>query len=178
MTDDTCNATNRNGDPCALAAGWGTDHVGEGRCKLHGGVHADHAGENNPNYSHGLFDESGVDDDDLDTIDELAGIDNLDKHDMLIDFEMMRFLRATGLVDDPAWTPDYNADGIEIGESVDMNDGPLAKRAGLISSLLDDRSKAEHRLAKIDEGEKHRVEQSVDDDTQNDVLDAIDALQD
>jgi len=32
-----CGAKTRAGTPCTLRAGWGTDHVGEGRCKLHGG---------------------------------------------------------------------------------------------------------------------------------------------
>lgn len=33
----TCGARNRQGQPCAKPAGWGTDHNGEGRCRLHGG---------------------------------------------------------------------------------------------------------------------------------------------
>lgn len=33
-----CGAKNRQGEPCQQPAGWGTDHPGEGRCKLHGGV--------------------------------------------------------------------------------------------------------------------------------------------
>lgn len=33
-----CNATARDGGYCALVAGHGTDHVGEGRCKFHGGA--------------------------------------------------------------------------------------------------------------------------------------------
>ena len=33
-----CGATTRAGTPCRRPAGWGTDHVGEGRCKLHGGL--------------------------------------------------------------------------------------------------------------------------------------------
>jgi hypothetical protein len=37
MTEDICGADNRAGEPCKRPAGWGTDHVGEGRCKLHGG---------------------------------------------------------------------------------------------------------------------------------------------
>jgi len=37
MTDETCDAQNRDGEPCGLPAGWGTDHPGEGRCKHHGG---------------------------------------------------------------------------------------------------------------------------------------------
>jgi hypothetical protein len=35
---ETCGAENRNGEPCSLSAGWGTDHNGEGRCKFHGGA--------------------------------------------------------------------------------------------------------------------------------------------
>lgn len=32
-----CGAQKRNGGSCTLAAGWGTNHPGNGRCKLHGG---------------------------------------------------------------------------------------------------------------------------------------------
>lgn len=35
---DKCGAKNRAGSPCARPAGWGTDHAGSGRCKLHGGA--------------------------------------------------------------------------------------------------------------------------------------------
>jgi uncharacterized protein YjcR len=34
---DFCGARTRKGQPCKRPAGWGTDHPGEGRCKLHGG---------------------------------------------------------------------------------------------------------------------------------------------
>lgn len=34
---DTCPATNRNGEPCGLVAGWGTD-TDSGPCKFHGGA--------------------------------------------------------------------------------------------------------------------------------------------
>lgn len=34
----TCGATTRAGTPCQRAAGHGTDHVGQGRCRLHGGA--------------------------------------------------------------------------------------------------------------------------------------------
>jgi len=56
MTDpDTCGRTKRDGsgDPCARPAGWGTDHPGEGACKLHGGNAG--APEGNQNRTtHGL----------------------------------------------------------------------------------------------------------------------------
>lgn len=32
-----CGAKTRSGSPCGRPAGWGTDHPGSGRCKLHGG---------------------------------------------------------------------------------------------------------------------------------------------
>ena len=37
-TTRTCGAKTRAGTPCQRPAGWGTDHAGEGRCKLHGGA--------------------------------------------------------------------------------------------------------------------------------------------
>lgn len=35
---DRCLARTRRGTPCQKEAGWGTQHVGVGRCKLHGGA--------------------------------------------------------------------------------------------------------------------------------------------
>lgn len=34
----TCGALTRSGTWCSKQAGWGTDHVGQGKCKLHGGA--------------------------------------------------------------------------------------------------------------------------------------------
>jgi hypothetical protein len=53
MTTQKCAATTRSGDPCQLPAGWGTDHVERGRCKLHGG--ATPSGESHGAYEHGGF---------------------------------------------------------------------------------------------------------------------------
>lgn len=44
---DTCGRTNRKGEPCKRPAGWGTDHAGEGACKLHGGCAGAPEGNNN-----------------------------------------------------------------------------------------------------------------------------------
>lgn len=35
---EKCGAKTRQGKPCGKVAGWGTSHVGVGRCKLHGGA--------------------------------------------------------------------------------------------------------------------------------------------
>ena len=49
----TCEAkTKGTGMPCRRPAGWGTDHPGMGRCKLHGG--ASLRGAANPAFKHGL----------------------------------------------------------------------------------------------------------------------------
>lgn len=48
-----CGAKNRSGEPCQRPAGWGTDHVGEGRCKLHGGLTP--RGADSPHYKHGAY---------------------------------------------------------------------------------------------------------------------------
>lgn len=39
---DRCAAKTRGGGSCKQAAGWGTDHPGAGRCKLHGGSTRNH----------------------------------------------------------------------------------------------------------------------------------------
>lgn len=42
MTVETCGAEKRAGGKCTQVAGWGTDHLGVGRCKLHGGSTPNH----------------------------------------------------------------------------------------------------------------------------------------
>lgn len=55
MTDSICGATKRDGseEVCGQPAGWGTDHVGRGRCKLHGGKGGAPSGNQNAS-KHGL----------------------------------------------------------------------------------------------------------------------------
>ena len=48
-----CGAKTCAGTPCRRPAGWGTDHVGEGRCKLHGGRSL--RGFLHPRYKHGRY---------------------------------------------------------------------------------------------------------------------------
>jgi len=80
MTDnDTCGATNRDGEPCELPAGWGTDHAGEGRCKHHGGASSGAPkGEAHGNYEHGAFSEKIDAGEILDAFERAADPNNLD----------------------------------------------------------------------------------------------------
>ncbi len=53
-----CGAKTHSGTKCQKPAGWGTDHVGSGRCKLHGGVvgkkHGPPKGSQNA-LKHGIY---------------------------------------------------------------------------------------------------------------------------
>lgn len=54
MTDGKyCGAKTRSGGKCKRPAGWGTEHPGDGRCKLHGG--ASPRGVASPNFKTGLY---------------------------------------------------------------------------------------------------------------------------
>lgn len=88
---DTCDADNRKGEPCGLPAGWGTDHTGEGRCKLHGG--ASLRGEDNPAFEHGLFSDY-LDEEDREAIDALEEQGDAEKLDELINWRLARLRRA------------------------------------------------------------------------------------
>lgn len=48
-----CGGKTNSGGKCKRPAGWGTDHAGEGKCKLHGG--ASLRGADHPNFKHGLY---------------------------------------------------------------------------------------------------------------------------
>ena len=50
-----CGAKTRAGTPCRRPAGWGTDHAGEGRCKLHGGKSTGAPKGNQNSKKHGFF---------------------------------------------------------------------------------------------------------------------------
>lgn len=48
-----CGGKTRKGTKCKRPAGWGTDHVGSGKCKLHGG--ASLKGIESPRYDSGRY---------------------------------------------------------------------------------------------------------------------------
>ena len=54
--DEFCNARKKSGGYCSKVAGYGTDHLGYGRCKFHGGSSL--SGPNHPNWVHGKYAES------------------------------------------------------------------------------------------------------------------------
>lgn len=50
---NVCGAKTKSGGICKKKSGWGTDHVGTGKCRLHGGNSK--AGVESPQYKHGRY---------------------------------------------------------------------------------------------------------------------------
>lgn len=96
---DTCGASKRDGsgDTCSLPAGWGTDHVGEGKCKLHGG--SSPRGKEAAGFKHGLFSDY-LDEEDRTAIDALDEYGDADKLDELINWRLARLRRAVQALND------------------------------------------------------------------------------
>lgn len=187
--DSYCNArrTEKRGSEsvfvgyCSRTSGWGTD-TDHGRCKTHGGNGGAPSGEDNGAYKHGLYSED-LNEDDIERLEALDDVEDLDKLEHLVDFEMVRFLRAEGLLEAPSLDPQYICricgwelpspeigicpnceepieDSIESYRELHLNDGPLAQRAKTIAHLVDTKSKVKHRRDKIEKGEKIRSEHS------------------
>ncbi len=53
--ENICGAKTRKGTPCHLQAGHGTDHLGTGKCKYHGGASKGAPKKNKNAEKHGLF---------------------------------------------------------------------------------------------------------------------------
>lgn len=76
MTDICGRTTKQGGEPCQLPAGWGTDHTGEGACKLHGGASSGAPRGNTNAYKHGAFSEhwrSDLTDAEVESLDAVMG---------------------------------------------------------------------------------------------------------
>lgn len=76
-----CGAKTRAGSPCRRPAGWGTDHVGDGRCKLHGGKSTGAPKKNQNSKKHGFFSKHIP----KETLDIMNGLGDFSPADMLWD---------------------------------------------------------------------------------------------
>lgn len=95
--DGNCNARRRDRDAggfagyCRNPEGKGTEHVGEGRCKFHGG--GSPRGPEHPTFKHGIFSDY-LSDEDQEAVEALREIDNSEKLQSIIDWRMVRLRRA------------------------------------------------------------------------------------
>jgi len=156
MTDNICGATKRDGsgDKCHLPAGWGTDHVGEGACKLHGGAGVK-TGRDNPAFKHGLFSDY-LDEEDRDTVDALEEYNDAEKMDELINWRLARLRRAVEALQDDedqrtfwdafgelvAQTGDPDSDQIkELAKMLSQGNRAMQDEIDLVRKLIKDRNK-------------------------------------
>jgi hypothetical protein len=93
--DYHCNGRKTIGDIfegyCQARAGKGTDHVGRGRCKHHGG--GSPRGEDSPHFEHGLFSDH-LSEEDRAVVDALDEYEDAEKLEELINWRLVRLRRA------------------------------------------------------------------------------------
>lgn len=152
----------RGENNCGQVAGWGTDHVGVGACKLHGGKTP--TGKDNPNFKHGLFSDY-LDDQDREAIEILEEYGDAEKLDELINWRLARLRRAVQSMQDPEeqrtfWdafdtlvqqTGNPDEDQIkELARMLSHGERAMQDEIDLVRKLIKDRNK-------IAEGEDHNV---------------------
>lgn len=76
---------------CMQRAGYKTEHVGEGRCHLHGG--ASPRGRDSPHFEHGIFSDH-MNDEDREAMEILEGYSNAEKLQEAINFRLVKVRRA------------------------------------------------------------------------------------
>lgn len=131
MTNNNCGATTRDGTPCDLPAGWGTDKDG-GKCKLHGG--ASPRGSDHGRFKHGLFSDY-LDDEDQDTVDALDDYDDAEKLDELINWRLARLRRAVkSLQDDEDQRTFWDAFETLVGQTGNPDPDQIKQLAKMLSS--------------------------------------------
>lgn len=150
---DTCGRTNRDDEPCGLPAGWGTDHVGEGACKLHGG--ASPRGEDSPHFEHGLFSDY-LGEEERETMDALEEFNDEQKLEELINWRLARLRRAVRALNDgadertfwEAFEQIVNAAGPvdeeeirELARMLDKGNRAMQQEIDLVRKLIKDHNK-------------------------------------
>lgn len=152
---ETCGRSKRDGsgEDCSLPAGWGTDHVGEGACKLHGGNTP--TGSDNPAFKHGLFSDY-LDEEDRETMAILDEYGDADKMDELINWRLARLRRAVEAINDDedqrtfwdafeslvAQTGEPDAEQIkELARMLSQGNRAMQDEIDLIRKLIKDRNK-------------------------------------
>lgn len=117
---------------CGQAAGWGTDHVGVGACKLHGGRNG--RGRNSNAFKHGLFSDY-LDEEDRETIDELDEYGDAEKLDELINWRLARLRRAVKAMQDPEEERNFwDAFAELVRQTGNPDEGQIKELAKMLSS--------------------------------------------
>lgn len=148
--NEICGAKTRAGTPCKQKAGWGTNHVGEGRCKLHGGKSTGPKDkkklkENKNAEKHGLFSKYLP----AETMDLVNSIEDLNTIDILWDNIKMQYaaiIRAQRIM----YVKDKEDDDVHTIERQEYGDKLQVITAGeKQSNFLQSQSRAMTTLSKM-----------------------------
>ena len=80
-------------DECGLPAGWGTDHVGVGACRKHGGNAGAPSGPANGNWKHGLYSDV-VREEDQATLKRIEEMSTAAKLEATLNMQVLKVHRA------------------------------------------------------------------------------------
>jgi hypothetical protein len=171
-------------DDCGQKAGWGTDHVGVGACKLHGG--ATPSGEEHGAYKHGLFSDV-VREEDKETLREIEQMRTAAKLESTLNMQVLKLHRAIEGMEseDRASFIDIFEDVVAASaapdESLDKSQlRYLAKMLGendaAIREWMDLIRRTAKDLHKITDGESVTVEHGVDDDSLDELAEMAEDL--
>ena len=159
---EICGAKTKRGTPCLRPAGWGTNHPGTGRCKLHGGCSTgpkDQRGNKNA-VKTGEYETIW-----LDTLDEeerelfhqinLDKIKQLDNGIKLIEIRERRMLKRIQKLKEKDFTVISRKEGLERGKatSLEESQGTL----GQIQAIEEALTRVQAHKAKLIDL-KHKLE--------------------
>lgn len=175
----------RNGG-CGQTAGWGTDHVGVGACKLHGGNAGAPKGAKNGNFKHGLFSDV-IRDEDKETLRQIEEMTTAAKLESTLNMQVLKLHRAiTGMEDeDRASFMDVFKDVVTAAQAPDgeINSQDLRNLAKMlgqndraIREWMDLIRRTAKDLHKITDGETVKVEHGVDEDGVEELAEQLDDL--
>lgn len=150
---------------CRNRSGYKTEHVGEGRCFLHGGNSP--RGEDSPQFKHGLFSDY-LSEDDREELEVIEAKGNLANLQSIINYEFLRLRRAVRNIEDD----DENRSFWEAYEEIiraaadtglgSDEIGSLAELLGANYNAFNDRIESIRRLVKtyeeLTEGRKVNID--------------------
>lgn len=159
-----CAAKTRAGTPCQLPAGWGTDHPGEGRCKLHGGKSTGPPKKNKNALKTGEYETIW-----LDTLDNKEQelyqqirtdvIQQLDNEIRLTDIRIRRMMMRISLLNNKDFTyvEKQKKKGVGPMGPVDVNEVKAKATMGQIQDIEDALTRVQSRKEKLLKL-KHQIE--------------------
>lgn len=160
-----CGAKTRKGTPCKNPAGFRTDHLGEGRCYLHGGLSTGPPKRNKNALKTGEYETIWLDalDEEEKELYEKIKVDKmkqLDEEIKLTTIRIRRMLKRIQQLKEKEMTVVSRKSGIERGETTEVDEEKST--LGQIQSIEEALTRVQGHKAKLIEI-KHKLEEGEGD---------------